>query len=203
MQQVILDFIWDFGYFALYCLMALGMIGIPMAEETLMTFVGSLTAFGHLSYPVAIAASFFGTMTGMLVSYFIGRKFGKPFLYRYGKWLRLTPGRLNKAEKWFQRYGIWTVSFGYFVPGIRQLTCYLAGISEVRLARYTAFAGVGAFVWCVIFISLGRHIGDNWHSIVHSVHRFFEPWMFVFLVLIAVCAVAAVIFIRRHQKTDT
>ena len=202
MQQAILDFIWEFGYFALYCLMALGMIGVPMAEETLMTFAGSMTAYGHLSYPVAIAASFFGTMTGMLISYFIGRKLGKPFLNRYGKWLRLTPQRLNKAERWFQRYGIWTVSFGYFVPGIRQLTCYLAGISEVGLARYAAFAGVGAFVWCVLFISLGRRIGDNWHLIVRSVQRFFEPWMVVLLVLVAVCAVA-LFLVRRHQKTDT
>jgi membrane protein DedA with SNARE-associated domain len=166
------DWILQYGYAALYGLLAVGIIGLPVPDEILMTFVGYLVSIGWFSFPASLAACFAGSMTGMLLSYYVGNKVGKPFLCKYGKWVKLTPARLEKAEGWFQRFGLWTVFFGYFVPGVRHFTCYLAGISGVRIWRYLLYAGSGALVWTVTFITLGRFIGHNLDAVMPLVHRY-------------------------------
>lgn len=162
MLDDILLLIENYGYIALFGLLAAGIVGIPIPDEILMTTVGSLTTNGGpLTLGMSFLASFAGTMTGMIVSYTLGRTVGKPFLYRYGKWVKLTPSRLDVAEAWFKKYGMWTVVFGYYVPGIRHFTCYLAGVSVVSFWRYLMFAGTGAFLWCASFLALGHFIGQK------------------------------------------
>lgn len=148
-----------YGYIALYVLLALGIVGIPVPDELLLTFIGYLTSIGIFYYPIAVVVSLLGAMTGMIVSYWVGRRLGKPVLWKYGKWIKLTPKRLQKAERWFNRYGPWTISFGYFIPGIRHLTCYLSGVSGMNQRKYLLFAGGGALIWCLVFITLGYFVG--------------------------------------------
>lgn len=186
----------EFGYIAMYSFLAVGIIGLPVPDEILMTFIGYVTSLEWFSYPVSIGVCFAGSMTGMLVSYGIGHKVGKPFLTRYGKWIKLTPHRLAKAEEWFKRFGLWTVTFGYFVPGVRHFTCYLAGISGVRIWKYLLYAGSGALVWTVTFISLGRFIGDNLDVTMIAVHRYIG----IGVGAAALIACLAVFFILRGRK---
>jgi len=195
-----IDLIGQYGYVALFALLALGIVGLPVPDETLMTIVGSLTTYGPLSFPGALAVSFFGAMTGMLVSYTLGKKVGKPFLYAVGKWVKLSPGKLGKAEHWFCRYGLWTVSFGYFVPGVRHFTCYLAGISGVPLWRYLLFAGSGAFVWCLVFLTIGRFIGENWEAILGILHHYLGEAILVVLIL---AALGAYLYFRFRKGGTT
>ncbi len=65
----------------------------------------------------------------MLVSYFIGKKVGKPFLRKHGKWIKMTPARLEKLEKWFNKYGPWTIIIAYFIPGVRHFASYISGMN--------------------------------------------------------------------------
>jgi len=160
-MSFVLDLIAQYGYIALYILLALGIVGIPVPDEILLTFVGYLSSLGIFDYPTAVAVSLLGAMTGMVFSYWAGRKLGKPVLRKYGKWVKLTPRRLRKAERWFRRYGPWTISFGYFIPGIRHLTCYLSGVSGMNQRKYLAFAGFGALFWCLFFITLGYFVGTR------------------------------------------
>lgn len=197
MLEMLKDWILEYGYAAMYGLLAVGIIGLPVPDEILMTFVGYLTSIGWFSYPVAVTVCFFGSMTGMTISYFIGHKVGKPFLWKYGKWIKLTPKRLSLVEGWFSRFGMWTVTFGYFVPGVRHFTCYLAGISGVRLWRYLAYAGSGALVWALTFITLGHFIGSNLDSVMHMVHRYVG---IALIVLAAGGAVGALVYLKRSRK---
>lgn len=197
MLDLLKDWILQYGYTALYGLLAAGIIGLPVPDEILMTFVGYLVTLGWFSYPAAIAVCFAGTMTGMLASYFIGHKIGKPFLWKYGKWIKLTPARLSKADGWFHRFGMWTVTFGYFVPGVRHFTCYLAGISGVKLWKYVLYAGSGAFVWVVTFITLGRFIGHNLDTVMPVVHRYIG---FGVLGAVAIIGLAAFVIMRSRKK---
>ncbi|WP_246066840.1 DedA family protein [Paenibacillus koleovorans] len=199
MQQFLLDLIWTYRYLALFGLLALGIIGLPIPDETLMTFVGSLTAYGHLTFGKSLTVSFSGSMTGMLISYFIGRRVGKPFLDRFGKWFHLTPNRLAKGEKWFQKYGAWAIVFGYFVPGVRHLTCYLAGMSGIRFWRYFVYAGSGAFVWCFTFITLGRVIGRNWETVLHLLHVYMGRGVAIGILVIAL-GLLLFIWLRRRKS---
>jgi membrane protein DedA with SNARE-associated domain len=194
--ELLKDWILEYGYAALFGLLAVGIIGLPVPDEILMTFVGYLTSIGWFSYPGAVAVCFFGSMTGMIISYYIGHKVGKPFLWKYGKWIKLTPKRLTMAEGWFHRFGMWTVTFGYFVPGVRHFTCYLAGISGVRLWKYLFYAGSGALVWSLTFITLGHFIGENIDGVMKVVHRYIG----IGLLVVGAAAGAGIYWVLKNRK---
>ncbi|WP_281886171.1 DedA family protein [Paenibacillus sp. YYML68] len=204
-MEHLLHLIDQFGYVALYGLLALGIVGIPIPDEILMTTVGTLT-IGHdpvMSFVPALLVSFAGAMTGMSVSYAIGRRVGKPFLYRHAKKIKLTPEKLASAERWFDKYGLWAVAFGYYVPGLRHLTCYLSGVSNVKLGRYLLFAGIGGFIWCTTFLALGHFIGRKAYFLLRHLHHYTAP----ILVVLAVLAICYYLFWRyrrqRFRRTDT
>lgn len=199
MLEMLKDWILDYGYAALYGLLSVGIIGLPVPDEILMTFVGYLTSIGWFSYPVSVSVCFLGAITGMIISYIIGLKVGKPFLWKYGKWVKLTPKRLSMVEGWFRRFGMWTVTFGYFVPGVRHFTCYLAGISGVRIWKYLLFAGSGALIWSLTFITLGRFIGTNIESVMHIVHRYVGIGLLVFVV---VAGGAAYMMLKTRKRME-
>lgn len=200
MEQSFVDIINQHGYWALYLLLVIGIVGLPIPDETLMTFVGSLTAVdGLLSYTGTLIVSYCGAMTGMLISYTLGYKVGQPFLYRYGKWIMLTPERLAKAEGWFHKYGLWTVFFGYFIPGLRQLTCYWAGVSRVTFWRYLIYAGGGAVIWVCTFVTLGHFIGNNIEPIMQLIHHYLG--LFVVIVLV-IGLIAGLLYWKKRKRNS-
>ncbi|NOU76639.1 DedA family protein [Paenibacillus sp. LMG 31458] len=197
MKEFLYDFISHYGYIALYILLSAGIVGVPVPDETLMAFVGSLTApGGPFDFGTTLIVIYAGTMTGMVVSYLIGHRVGKPFLYRYGKWFKLTPNRIERAEGWFKKYGLWTVFFGYFVPGVRHFTCYLSGVSGVKFYKYLFFAGTGALLWCTTFLTLGHFIGSNLEGLFQLIHKY----MGISLMTIAVIAIIGTALYFRFRK---
>jgi len=194
--ETLKQWILEYGYAAMYGLLCFGIVGVGVPDEILMTVVGYWTSIGWFGFVASAAVCYAGTMTGMTLSYWIGHKVGKPFLWRYGKWVKLTPARLEKAEGFFHRYGLWTVSFGYFIPGVRHLTCYLAGISRVNFWKYWLFAGSGAFIWVLTFLTLGHFIGDSIDTIMPLVHKY----MAVGAVAVAILAGAAAYLVMRSRN---
>lgn len=95
------EFIGQYGYFAIYGLLALGVIGMPIPDEVMMTFVGYLASISVLNYSVSIVVSFGGAFTGGLLSYTIGKKAGRPLVEKYGKWVGVNAKRLGRVESWF------------------------------------------------------------------------------------------------------
>ncbi|MGG1519680.1 DedA family protein [Paenibacillus oryzisoli] len=200
MKETLFALIDQYGYVALYLLLATGIIGLPVPDETIMAFVGSLIAFGGpFEFGPTLLVAYAGTMTGMIVSYLIGHRVGKPFLNRYGRWIKLTPSRIERAEGWFKKYGLWTVFFGYFVPGVRHFTCYLSGVSGVKFYKYMLYAGSGALLWCTTFLLLGRFIGHNLEGLFHLIHRYVG----FSLIAIAILVLIALIIIVQVRKRKT
>ena len=135
-------YIAHYGYAAMYFLLALGILGIPVPDETLIIAFGGMAARGEFNFAGALAITFLGSMTVMMISYSLGRLAGEPLLHRYGKWVRMTPERLAGAEKWFRRYGSLSIIVGYFVPGLRHLSSYFAGTyTEMFLIEMTVLDG--------------------------------------------------------------
>ncbi|MFD0695885.1 DedA family protein [Paenibacillus sp. GCM10027628] len=197
MQEALYDFINHYGYIALYILLSAGIVGVPVPDETLMAFVGSLTApGGPFTYLTTLMVIYAGTMTGMIVSYLLGHRVGKPFLYRYGKWFKLTPSRIERAEGWFKKYGLWTVFFGYFVPGVRHFTCYLSGVSGVKFYKYMFYAGTGALLWCTTFLTLGHFIGRNLDGLFELIHKYIG----MSAVILAILAAIVIFVYLRFRK---
>ena len=158
-MELVNDLIMHYGYIAVFFMLMLGIIGLPIPDEFVMVLIGYFTHIGTLSYTLSIIICFTGSLLGMVISYFIGKKAGRPIIDRFGKWIGLKEKRIVRVENWMGKYGSYSIIFGYFVPGIRHITCYFCGVSHMRLRSYILFAGIGAFLWCFIFITIGRFLG--------------------------------------------
>ena len=196
----VMSYLTQYGYLAMFGLLSLGFLGIPVPDETLVMMFGGLTTQGHFGFWITFLVSVLGSLSGMMLSYGLGRFVGKPIMYKYGKWIWITPKRLNKTEVWFERFGTWSILIGYFIPGIRQVTSYLSGVYQLKLRVYVLYAGVGSVVWCGTFMLIGRALGHRWHRIMPYVHghkRFLLMMTTIFLVLIIS---AGVIWLTRKQQ---
>lgn len=157
-MAVLESFIMHYGYTAIFLILMLGIIGltIPIPDECLMLLIGYFTKVGTLDYKVSLAICFVGSIIGMLVSYYIGQKAGRPLVNRFGKWVGFTEKRVLKTARWMNKYGPYSIIVSYFIPGIRHITFYLCGAAHMRLKTFMLYASVGSFMWCVVFISIGR-----------------------------------------------
>jgi len=195
----IMVYLTQYGYIALFVLLALGIVGVPVPDETLIATFGGMVAQGHFHFAAALAVTFTGSMTGMMVSYALGRKVGKPLLERYGKWIRLTPGRLQSAEAWFKRYGAWSIVIGYFIPGLRHLSSYMAGISKLPMGRYVTYAAIGALLFCTTFLLIGHSVGYHWNEIAIMMQRSsFKVGILVTVLLVLTVAAAGLVWRRKR-----
>jgi membrane protein DedA with SNARE-associated domain len=160
-----------YGYFGLFFLLMLGIIGVPIPEETLLTFSGVLVYRGHLELGPTILAAFLGSCCGITVSYGLGRVFGLVLTTRFGRVLHVNPEKVEQVHIWFERVGHWGLLWGYFLPGIRHLTAILAGATRLRYADFALFAYAGALVWSFTFVSLGALAGRQWARVSEQVHH--------------------------------
>jgi len=149
-----------------------GIVGLPVPDETLLTFTGYLVYRGNLSLTLTWAAAFAGSASGITISFFLGRIFGHTVLLRYGKFFHLTEERLARAHSWFERIGHWALTFGYFIPGVRHLTAYAAGMAEVTPHQFAVFAYTGSVLWVSTFLSLGYFLGERWESVQKNVEQY-------------------------------
>ena len=166
------EWIAAYGYPAIFALLVLGIVGLPVPDETLLTFTGYLVFRGNLSLPLAFAAAAAGSACGMTLSYTLGRSFGLALVHRFGSYLHVTPERLARAHSWFERIGHWALTFGYFIPGVRHLTAYAAGMSEVAPHQFALFAYSGTVLWVTAFLSLGYFLGERWKDVERNVEHY-------------------------------
>jgi len=170
-EQQVLGWISQYGYLAVFLLLMCGIVGLPVPDETLLTFSGYLVFKGHLSLPLAFATALAGSATGITISYALGRTFGIKLIHRYGRYVRITEEHVRKAHAWFQRVGHWGLTFGYFVPGVRHLTAYAAGMSDVEPHQFALFAYAGACLWVSTFLGIGYFLGERWQNVEKHVDR--------------------------------
>jgi len=183
MEQHVLAWIAQYGYAAIFSLLVLGIVGLPVPDETLLTFTGYLVFTGHLSPVPAFLSACAGSAYGITISYMLGRTFGLKLIHRYGKYVRITEDHIVKAHAWFARVGHWGLTFGYFIPGVRHLTAYAAGMSEVEPHQFALFAYSGSILWTASFISLGYFLGERWHAVQKNVERYMVGVAVVLLIL--------------------
>jgi membrane protein DedA with SNARE-associated domain len=185
MEQQVLVWITHYGYLAIFLLLVFGIIGLPIPDETMLTFSGYLVYTGHLSLPLTLATALAGSITGITISYYLGRVLGMQVIHRYGRYLHITEAHINKAHAWFERVGHWALTVGYFIPGVRHFTAYAAGISELAPRHFAMYAYTGAFLWVSTFVGLGYFLGERWKAVQANIHHY--------LLEMSILTVAAVI----------
>lgn len=149
------------GAFTLFVLLALGIIGLPIPDETLLIISGTLIAQGIIPLPQAIFFALLGTITGISVSFLIGRVVSQAMIHLAMKKLKVNFKHWYRIESWYQRYGKWTLTIAYFVPGVRHLSGIVAGLMELPYKQFAFFAYSGAVLWCGLFLSIGYIFGEQ------------------------------------------
>lgn len=206
----ITGFIGDYGLYAVFLLMAIDAV-FPAASEVVMIYAGALAAgafagqtvslFGaELSegFPAYVAMALSGSVgyvVGAIFGWWIGRRGGRAFLERHGRWLHLDAAKLDRSEAWFERYGDAAVFIGRITPVVRSFISVPAGVFEAPLGRYTLLTAVGSALWCFAFAGAGWAAGANWEHL-HEQLRAFD---FV-IVGGLVVAVGYVLFRRRRRR---
>lgn len=147
------------GYLGIYLSLALGIMGIPIPDEALMTYLGFLVYSGQFRLEYALLFSFLGSITGMSFNFFIGRGIMGPLAVRLGK--KFNKG-YERYRSLFDRYGSIIIVVGYFFPIIRHLTAYSSGLLKMRYDKFLTLASLGSFIWVTVFISLGYNLGQDW-----------------------------------------
>ncbi|GAB7388948.1 hypothetical protein BSNK01_27860 [Bacillaceae bacterium] len=165
---IFLPYLSEYGYYALFFIFFLGIVGFPVPEETLLVLAGFLVYTGTFEYIPTVFVSFFGTVSAMTTAYWLGRRLGYPFILRYGAKIGLKRKFIAKTERWFKRVGKFAIPLGYFIPGVRQFSAYFAGINRLGWGIFILLAYSGGLVWSVTFVTLGYKLGQNWRKIFDS-----------------------------------
>jgi membrane protein DedA with SNARE-associated domain len=187
------------GYPGIFAMLVLGIVGLPIPDETLLTFVGYLAYKGELSLVPAIATVFTGSVCGITISYVLGRTLGLSIIHKYGRYLHITEERLHRTHRWFDHAGRWLLVIGYFIPGVRHVTAYVAGASELELPHFMAFAYLGGLIWSVGFVMLGYSLGEKWTRVGHFIHHNALPASIIAVVLVVAYFTAKYLWKRRKR----
>ena len=173
----------DYGLYAVFLLMLVDAV-FPAASEVVMVYAGALAAgafanqdvvlFGQTiddGWPAYIAIAIAGTVgytVGAIIGWAIGLYGGRPYLERHGRWLHLDAEKLDRAERWFERWEDWAVFLGRLTPVIRSFVSIPAGVMEVPFVRYTVLTLFGSAIWCFAFAGAGFALGASWEDFHHA-----------------------------------
>ena len=208
------DAIGDYGLYAVFLLMLVDAV-FPAASEVVMVYGGavasgafatqSISLFGHefaSGLPAYLAVAIAGTigyLLGSIGGWALGDYLGRPWLERHGRWLHLSPEKLERAEGWFDRREGWAVFLGRITPVMRSFISVPAGVFRARFGPYVWLTLAGSALWCFAFAGAGWAAGASWESFHHA-FRFVD-----YVVALAVVAGAAWLgrtFLRRRRAAN-
>jgi membrane protein DedA with SNARE-associated domain len=195
-----------YGVAAVFVLMMVDAV-FPAASELVMVYAGALAsgglthqvdvlgwhATGLSAYLAVVLAGVVGYQIGADAGWWIGERGGRPFLDRRGRWFHLTPLKLERAERWFERWDAWAVLVGRVTPVARSFVSIPAGVFESPFPRYNVLTLIGNSIWCLVLAAAGWALGRNWDTLHHD-FRFVE-----IAVVLAILAVVALWVLRRRR----
>jgi membrane protein DedA with SNARE-associated domain len=161
-------------------------IPLPAPGDAAIAYGGYLTTTGAIPYPLAYLAVVSGAVLGSACNLTISRRYGRPFIQRYGRLIGITDERLVSAEVIFKRWGPWAIIIGRHIPGMRIVLSALSGILEVPYRVFIPCVLVSASIWAAIFLELGRRLGPRVRDLFGLFPAHLIPWLSLGLILLAI-----------------
>jgi membrane protein DedA with SNARE-associated domain len=210
LTEALTSAIGDHGLYAVFVLMVVDAV-LPIASELIMVYAGALAAGAFAGQHVVLfgervesgfwalvamaMAGVLGNTAGSVLGWAIGLYGGRPFLERRGRWFHIGPERLERADRWFERFGDATVFLGRVTPVVRSFVSIPAGVVRMRLVRFTVLTFLGCLPWCFGLAGVGYGFG-------RSYERFHEAWHYVdYAVGAAIVAGLVYLYVRRRRST--
>jgi membrane protein DedA with SNARE-associated domain len=186
-----------YGYWAVFFGVMLENAGLPIPGETILLVAGYFCAEGHLSMPLVMVIAATGAICGDNIGFAVGHHFGRSILLRFGKYVFLTPERLEHMENYFRSHGNKTILIARFITGLRVFAALLAGASMMRWRTFLMYNVAGAFLWSVTITLLGFIFGQSLPLLVRWVGR-----TGTFLLIAGVVVGIIIWRIRAHQTSE-
>jgi membrane protein DedA with SNARE-associated domain len=185
------------GYISVYALMVLESMVFPIPSEAVMPFAGFLVVTGKFTLAGVIIASTLGSITGSLLSYWMGAAGGEPFFRRFGKYFLLDMHELEATQRFFQKRGPAAVLISRFIPVVRHLISIPAGVGRMPLVPFCIYTIIGAGLWNTILAVAGIKLKQNWEELMHYSHTIDIG------VLVALVALVGLYIYKHRAKLRT
>ncbi|WP_429222511.1 DedA family protein [Methanobacterium oryzae] len=191
-SQIAINLIEYLGYWGVFLGMTIESACIPLPSEVIMPFAGFAVWDGKMTFLGIVIAGVLGNLVGSWIAYFVGLKGGRPFLEKYGKYVHITPSKLDMAHNWFERYGHEAVFISRMLPIIRTFISLPAGIAEMNFKKFTVYTVLGCIPWVIFLGYIGLILGENWETIRSYFH--------ILDIFVGIGIVAVIIYIIYHYR---
>jgi membrane protein DedA with SNARE-associated domain len=198
--DAITSMVTEYGYPAVFAAAFLEVIFPPIPSEVVFPLVGFIAQNEGLGLENAIgmaATGALGSTAGAVLIYFVSMKVGRAAIVRFGKRVRVSEREIERAEKWFAKYGPAAVFTARMVPGVRELISIPAGIGRMNLAKFVAYTFAGSLVWCIALTLVGYYLGDAWSRFSEQASSAFT---IVSIIVIAGIIAGVIVWYGRRRK---
>jgi membrane protein DedA with SNARE-associated domain len=178
-----------FGYLAVVGLVLIEDFGVPVPGETVLILSAVYAATGRLNIVLVALLGFCGAVLGDNIGFAIGHFGGRPLIERYGRYIFLTPERLDKTTRFFNRHGGKIIIVARFIEGLRQANGIIAGTSGMQWTRFLIFNAIGAALWVIVWTSIGYFSGSH----IDTIYKYATRYDTYLLIVIGVLVVAYIV----------
>jgi membrane protein DedA with SNARE-associated domain len=189
-----------YGLWAVLVLVLIEDFGIPVPGETVLIAAAVFAGSGRMNVFAVATVGFVAAVLGDNIGYAIGRFGGRELVVRWGKYVFLTPERLDKAEAFFNRHGAKIIVIARFVEGLRQANGIIAGIAVMHWLRFLACNALGAALWVGTWVSVGYFAGQHITAIYNAITKYS---LYAAIVAVIVIAVLVALRVRKHRRRAT
>jgi membrane protein DedA with SNARE-associated domain len=188
-----------FGYLAVVGLVLIEDFGVPVPGETILILSAVYAATGRFNIVLVAVLGFCGAVLGDNIGFAIGHFGGRPLIERYGRYIFLTPERLDKTTLFFNRHGGKIIVVARFIEGLRQANGIIAGTSGMQWTRFLIFNAIGAALWVIVWTSVGYFSGSHIDTIYKYATRYDTYLLIVIGVLVVAYIVRRWVRVRRAR----
>lgn len=160
----LLSYIEQYGYWALFFCLWLGIIGMPIPDEMIVMSGGFVSSVGILSVVPSFVLTYLGVVSGLSLGYILGKVFGTKVLHKLMK--KKKAKYLIKSQEMVDKYGQYALVTSYFIPVVRHIVPYLVGMNNMSFKTYALYSYTTGFVWTLVYFVLGALFGQHIESIV-------------------------------------
>ncbi len=188
--EFLMNLLQSIGWFGVVVIMALESANIPIPSEVTMPLAGWMLvqARGYTAWQALLSGGLWGAVgctLGSVISYALGAWGGRPLVERYGKYILVSDEDLEKADRWFARWGDWASFISRLLPIVRTFISFPAGVVRTNFARFTVYSFVGSFIWCGLLALGGYYFGEHWEELRAIMRPFDIPIAIVILAALA------------------
>ncbi|WP_066637034.1 DedA family protein [Desulfolucanica intricata] len=165
MKELILNYLSTLGILGLFGGVLIESLGVPFPGGPMIILAGFLVGQGRLNFYYVLAVAILGYVLGSTFAYLMGKHIGEPFFIRCGKYLHITPQAFKSAQDKFEHSSAAIIILGRFIPGLSNVSPYLAGVSHLELWKFVLYNAIFALLWIALYLQVGMFFGNRWNVI--------------------------------------